>query len=114
MLAIKDERIRMKELKEIREHKLERKNRLKELGKPKRPINAFLQFFREESSKAKINPMDAKTKYDTMNESQKNVYKQKAAVALVEYRYVQNQWRKFIFLIHPTHPALINSNDNIN
>lgn len=85
-LAIKDERIRLKEVEEERAKKLELKNRLKELGKPKRPTTAFLLFYADESKKSKTNVQAIKTKYETLNESQKAVYKQKAAALLEEYK----------------------------
>lgn len=85
-LALKDERIRIKEQKEEREKKLKQKEQLKELGKPKRPTSAFFLFYAEEAGKAKTNTLAAKQKFETLNESQKNVYKQKAAAELTQYR----------------------------
>lgn len=85
-MAIKDERIRLKELKEERVKKQELRAQLKELGKPKRPTSAFLLFYAEEATKGKVNVKSVKTKYDTLTESQKNAYKQKANAALDEYR----------------------------
>lgn len=85
-LALKDERIRLKEQSEQRAQNLERKTRLKELGKPKRPMSAFLLFYAELASKTKTSPKEVKVKYDSLNESQKNAYKQKAAALAEEYR----------------------------
>lgn len=83
---MKDERIRLREVEEERAKKLERKSRLKELGKPKRPNNAFLLFYADESKKSKTNVKAIKTKYESLNESQKAVYKQKATALLDEYK----------------------------
>lgn len=85
-LALKDERIRLKELKEERAVKQEKANRLKELGKPKRPVTAFLLFYADEATKGKVNVHDIKVKYDALSESQKNAYKQKANAALEQYK----------------------------
>lgn len=85
-LAIKDERIRLKEVEEERAKKSELKSRLKELGKPKRPTTAFLLFYADESKKSKTNVQSIKTKYSALSESQKTAYKQKAAALLEEYR----------------------------
>lgn len=87
-MAIEDERIRLKELSEERAKKSERKNRLSELGKPKRPISAFFLFYSDESKKAKTNAREAKAKYEGLNESQKLAYQQKADASREEYRYV--------------------------
>lgn len=87
-LAIKDERIRLRELEEERGKKMELKSRLKELGKPKRPNTSFLLFYADEAKKSKTNVKDTKTKYNALSESQKAAYKQKAAVLLEEYRWV--------------------------
>lgn len=95
-LAIKDERIRLRELKEDRASKQELRARLKELGKPKRPKGAFVQFYVDELAKGKVDLKTATTKYNALNESQKSVYKQKADAAFKEYRYV---WPPFIYQI---------------
>lgn len=76
----------MKELKEERVKKQELKAQLKELGKPKRPVSAFIQFYIEEATKGKVNVKVVKAKYDTLTESQKNAYKEKANAGLEEYR----------------------------
>lgn len=85
-LAIKDERIRLKELKEERANKADLRARLKELGKPKRPVSAFVLFYGDEAKKGKVNVHNAKVKYNALSESQKNAYKQKADAAFDEYR----------------------------
>ena len=87
-MAIKDERIRLRELKEDREKKQELRARLKELGKPKRPKSAFVLFYVDELAKGKLDAKAATAKYNALNESQKNAYKQKADAAFKEYRYV--------------------------
>lgn len=86
-LAIKNERIRIKEVDEERAKKSELKSHLKELGKPKRPTNAFLLYYADESKKSKTNVQTIKTKYGALSESQKAAYKQKAAALLEEYRW---------------------------
>lgn len=85
-LAIKDERIRLKELDEKRATKLEVKNRQAKYGKPKQPLSAFLLFHVDESKKAKTNVQATKAKYDALNETQKSVYKQKATALREEYK----------------------------
>lgn len=85
-LAIKDEQIRLKELKADRASKQELKARLNELGKPKRPSSAFLLFLSDELAKGKANPQSVKAKYNALDESQKNVYKQKSNALMAEYR----------------------------
>lgn len=85
-LAIKDERIRLKEIDEKRAKKVELKNRRTELGKPKQPLSAFLLFHVEESKKSKTNVHNTKIKYDALNETQKSIYKQKATALRDEYK----------------------------
>lgn len=85
-LAIKDERIRLKELDEKRAQKLELKSRQMEFGKPKQSLSAFLLFHVEESKKSKTNVRNTKVKYDALNETQKSAYKQKAAALRDEYK----------------------------
>lgn len=85
-IALKDERIRMKELKEERAQNAQRKKRLSELGKPKKPLSAFAIFYAELAIKTKTNLMEVRDKYNALSESQKNVYKQKAAALTEEYR----------------------------
>lgn len=85
-VALKDERIRMKELKEERAQNAQRKKQLRELGKPKRPLSAFVLFYTELANKSKTNALEVRDKYNALNESQKNVYKQKAASLAEEYR----------------------------
>lgn len=85
-LALKDERIRLKELESERAKKLELKTHLKKLGKPKRPMNAFLLFHVDETKKTKTNAMNSKAKYYALAESQKTAYTQKATVLLENYR----------------------------
>lgn len=85
-LALKDERIRLRELKEERAQKAELKFRLKKLGKPNRPLSAFLLFYAEQRKKGKTTATLVKDKWISLDESQKTVYKQKAAVLTEEYR----------------------------
>lgn len=85
-LAIKGERMRLKELEEKRAKKLELKNRQTELGKPKQPLSAFLLFHVDECKKSKTNVLSTKTKYDALNETQKSIYKQKATALRDEYK----------------------------
>lgn len=85
-LALKDERIRLKELKEERAQKAELKFRLNKLGKPKRPLSAFLSFYTEQLKKRKTTSKLVKDQWNSLDESQKTVYKQKAAVLTEEYR----------------------------
>lgn len=85
-VALKDERIRMKELKEERAQKAQRKKQLSELGKPKRSPAAFVLFYTELAKKMKTNTIEVRDKYNALSESQKNVYKQKAAALAEEYR----------------------------
>lgn len=84
-LAIKDERIRLKEVDEERAKKLEEKNQLKELGKPKRPT-AFDLFFIDETKKSQTNVATVTSKYRALDDAQKTAYKRKAAANLNEYR----------------------------
>lgn len=93
-LAIKDERIRLKELSEKRAKKMELRNRQTELGKPKRPPSAFLMFHVEESKKAKTDVRNSKIKYDALKETQKIIYKQKAAALHEEYKKSLLAWEK--------------------
>ncbi|XP_055298366.1 transcription factor A, mitochondrial-like [Sitodiplosis mosellana] len=93
-LAIKDERIRLRELKEDRANKQELRVRLKELGKPKRPSTAYILFYSDEAAKGKVDVKSVKAKYDALNESQKNAYKQKADAASNEYRKALQTWEK--------------------
>lgn len=88
-LAMKDERIRLKELDEKRAKKLELKERQKKYGKPKMPLSAFLLFHMEESKKSKTNVLSTKAKYDALSETQKSQYIQKAAASRVEYKWVK-------------------------
>lgn len=85
-LAMKDERIRLKELDEKRAKKLELKERQKKYGKPKMPLSAFFLFHMEESKKSKTNVLSTKAKYDALSETQKSQYIQKAAALRVEYK----------------------------
>lgn len=85
-LALKDERIRLRELKEERAQKAEFKYRLKKLGKPNRPLTAFILFYNEQLKKGKTTPKWLKDTWNSLDESQKNAYKQKAAVLTEEYR----------------------------
>lgn len=87
-LAIKDERIRRKELKERRVLNLERKARLTELGKPKKPLNSYMLFVQEERKHNGGLAKDFKTKYEALSDSQKDAYKQKAATAFAQYKSV--------------------------
>lgn len=87
-LAIKDERIRLKELKEENAKRAERKIRLRELGKPKRPKTSFILYYIDENSKGKTSMQALKVKYAALNDAQKNAYKQKAAALLEDYRWV--------------------------
>lgn len=85
-LAIKEERIRLKELDKKRAEKLEMKCRKTKFGKPKHPLSAFLLFYAEESKKSKTNIRNTKVKYDALNETQKSAYKQKATALRDEYK----------------------------
>lgn len=87
-LAIKNERNRLKELKEKRSKVQELKNLSIENGKPKRSPGAFLLFFSDEARKAKTNVKDAKVKFEALGESQKNAYAQKAVALREEYKWV--------------------------
>lgn len=84
--AIKDERIRLKELDEKRAKKVELKTLQTKLGKPKQPLSAFLLFHVDESKKSKTTVSSTKTKYDALSEAQKSAYKQKAAALRDEYK----------------------------
>lgn len=83
---MKDERIRLKELKEENAKRAELKSRLRELGKPKRPKNAFLLYYIDENSKGKTTIHAVKPKYEALNDTEKMVYKQKAAALIEDYR----------------------------
>lgn len=84
--AIKDERVRLKELDEKLAQKLELKNRQEKFGKPKQPLSAFLLFHVDESKKSKTTVQNTKVKYDALSEAQKSAYKQKASALRDEYK----------------------------
>lgn len=85
-LAIQGERSRLKDLDEKRAKKLELKNRLTELGRPKKALSAFVLFHIDESKKSKTTAINNKVKYDALSEAQKSIYKQKAATLREEYK----------------------------
>lgn len=85
-LAIKDERVRLKERDEKRAKKLELKSRQEKYGKPKYPASAFILFHIDESKKSKTNVQNSKAKYDALSESQKLAYNQKAVALRDEYK----------------------------
>lgn len=95
-LAIKDERIRLKELKEENAKRAQLKSRLRELGKPTRPKTSFILYYIDENGKGKTTIQAVKAKYAALNEADKNVYKQKAAALMEDYRWV-NYLRHFMF-----------------
>lgn len=85
-LAIKDERIRLNEKKAENAKRAEEKTRLKELGKPKRPRNAFILFFLDENSKNKTTLKAVRQKFLALTPSEKKPYEQKAVVLREQYR----------------------------
>lgn len=80
--------------------KREYRRKVKELGKPKRPLNGFLLFcadtkpknLNKEENKSQVKLMGQK--WSQLSEAEKAPYQRRAAEALVKYREEMNQWEE--------------------
>lgn len=94
---------RLKELREknvtrtVKEKVSERKNRLQQLGKPKRPLSSFLLFLSDERKKTsgKIVLSDIKEKWYKLSDAQRSAYVEAAAKSFDAYKYVMQSFSIF-------------------